>query len=304
MTRLRTDLAINLITVFGWAYSWCLLWLLGERVARQSRAGGVWTAIATLFGGGTVAFLRPFVHRGGRRWVDCLMGTYSLSVETEVNPPIVSYIFQHPYSLGLPLGITALLASCNAPAKAIDAGRRGVWARHVLLGLILAALSITQSIMFVTLLGTLAFTEIVVARRWRFAVVLACVMGAARVMGGTLFHADSRRPVNRSASALLAHVRFSVALAAAGAGLASGYIRSALRSGNLGPMACPPIAIGVALAGRRQLDGADFRHLRVHVGHCEILDHRPIVTGHSLARPWHGSQRDAPAAAGRDSPSH
>ncbi len=43
LTRLKTDVAIHLATIAGWAYCWCLLWVLGERLT-GSRRGGLLTA--------------------------------------------------------------------------------------------------------------------------------------------------------------------------------------------------------------------------------------------------------------------
>jgi hypothetical protein len=59
--------------------------------------------------------------------------------------------------------------------------------RYWLPGLFLAALSLTQSTLFASLAATFAFTEIVAARRWRFAAVLAVVFAIAWYMGGMLF---------------------------------------------------------------------------------------------------------------------
>ena len=56
LTRLRSDMAIHVVTIAGWAYCWCLLWVLGERIAGPKR-GGLLTATATLLGGGFVVLL-------------------------------------------------------------------------------------------------------------------------------------------------------------------------------------------------------------------------------------------------------
>jgi len=201
LTRISIPTAIRVTTIFGWAYSWCLAWLLGERLTGR-RDGGLWTAIAAMLGSGLVAFLAPFLH--GISWESRLTGFYTFGTGTYLNPPFVSYIFQHPFSLGFPLAFAVLLACVKKGDRHLAAARKegaepsvarsqspfsthGGSSSDWLIGLILAALSLTQSVLFVTLAATLAFTEIVVRRRWSFAAVLAAAFAAAWCMGGMLF---------------------------------------------------------------------------------------------------------------------
>ena len=163
ISRITADWAIDLVTIFGWTYSWCLLWVLGDRLSNELRAG-FWTSLATLLGSGAAVFLCWIPDNLSLYYR--LSGTFSLGTGTHVNQPTVSNMFQHPFSLGVPLAMAVLLL-VQLPAE------RRLTARDVAIGLLLAALSLTQTILFVTLLGTLAVTEVLASRRWQFAAVLA-----------------------------------------------------------------------------------------------------------------------------------
>ena len=183
MTRLRIDVAIHLVTIAGWALCWCLLWVLGERIAGTAR-GGLLTATATLLGGGIVVLFAPIAlgrFATAKTMLRCLLGMYSVGDAMRLRTTVVEYFFQHPFSLGFPLAAAALLVVASAKEN------RGCRARYILLGLLLTSLSLTQDILFVTIAATLAFTEIVVARRWRFVFVLLGAGVAAWACGGLLF---------------------------------------------------------------------------------------------------------------------
>jgi hypothetical protein len=184
LTRLRVDRAIQLVTVAGWAYCWCLLWVLGERLTGNKR-GGLLTATATLLGGGIVVLFAPLAlhhyHFANATTLPrSLLGMYSVGDGLRLRTIIVEYFFQHPFSLGFPFAAATLLAVL------IPSERGGRLARYVLLGLLLTSLSLTQDVLCVTLGATLAFTEIIVARRWQFAFVLIGVFVAAYACGGVL----------------------------------------------------------------------------------------------------------------------
>jgi hypothetical protein len=183
LTRLRIDLAIQLTTIAGWAYCWCLVWVLGERLTK-TRRGGLLTAMATLLGGGLVVLMAPLaLHRFANATTPlrAMLGMYSIGDKLRLRTIAFEYFFQHPFALGFPLAAAAVLAVSNVEMN------RGRFARNVLVGLLLTSLWLTQDIVCVTLGATLAFTEIIVARRWRFAFVLLGTFFAACACGGVLF---------------------------------------------------------------------------------------------------------------------
>lgn len=181
LTRLNAHSVFAVATIFGWAYSWCLLWVLGQRLTGTSR-GGFWTAMATLFGGGAAVFFAPLLSHVPL--IDRLMGRETFGIGRAVNTPLADYIFQRPFTLGLPLGVAVLLMALSPPA---DSSARHSIARHAVLGLLLAALSLTQVTLFVTLSATVAFTEALIERRPRFLLALGAAWAIAWLMGGLLF---------------------------------------------------------------------------------------------------------------------
>ncbi len=186
LTRLRKDLAIDLTTIFGWAYAWCLAWVLGVRLTGRE-SGGPWTAFMTLFGGGVAALIGACIRP--TNLFDCLTGNFSLGLDgIRATPPLTCNIFQHPFSLGLPLALATLLTALKPiPPDGLAATKRMTWSRGAALGLFLAALAITQSVLFVCLLGTLVFTEVVLAGGWHFVGIALVVLAIAPLMGGLLF---------------------------------------------------------------------------------------------------------------------
>ncbi|HEX3999093.1 MAG TPA: hypothetical protein VHX65_11120 [Pirellulales bacterium] len=184
LTRCQIEVAFGLATTFAWAYSWCLLWVLGERLNGSYR-GGLWTAIATQLGGGAAIFAAPFLG-AHIPWINRLLGLVTLGTGRRLNGPLVEYIFQRPFSLGLPLGLAVLVLALE-PQAARGRSSLSDSARLVTLGGLLTALSVTQVVLFVTLSAAVGFTELVLARRWRFLLSLIGAWAAAWLMGGLLF---------------------------------------------------------------------------------------------------------------------
>jgi hypothetical protein len=145
LARLRVDQAIDAVTIAAFAYTWCLLWTLGERVI-HARGRGTLVAFVTLFGGG-ISFV-------------CSADSFPPSVASYItlcnvdgvwaNPPTSSYFFQHPFSIGFPLATAAILVS-------LEGSRRPL--RYVVLGLLLAALSLSQVVLFLSVSGAIAVQE-------------------------------------------------------------------------------------------------------------------------------------------------
>lgn len=142
LARARVDRAIDEATLTLWAYSWALLWVLGERLVGRRLA---WlTPLLVMFGTGMpIRCTRPVPSTGvGIVLSVCEVGGKS------VNSPIVSYFFQHPWSLGIPLALVAIL---------IFTERRPPFplARYAALGLVLTLLSLGEIVLFATVLPCL-----------------------------------------------------------------------------------------------------------------------------------------------------
>lgn len=144
LTRLPVTQAIDAVTLSGFFLTWCLLWAIGRRVAGGQLGGGL-TALVTLFGGG-LPWLAPL---GESDAIDRAMSLSSFG-GVNLNPPVISYVFQHPWSLGLPLGLAVLLLQ-------LEPGRRG-W-RAAALAMLLVALAVSQFVLFASLAATLVAAE-------------------------------------------------------------------------------------------------------------------------------------------------
>jgi len=103
--RLSAVRAIDAATVLLWVHALLGLWLLGERIV--GRGHGITVALLAGLGAGlpftcaeSLASASPF---GTHVLAGCVRGGLLL------NPPLVSYFFQHPWSLGLPLALSCLL---------------------------------------------------------------------------------------------------------------------------------------------------------------------------------------------------
>jgi hypothetical protein len=170
MLRVRPGTAIDLLTLASWTYSWCLLWLLGDRLLGPGR--GWLTAFLTLFGGGLPFLLA--IEDGyyvARFVMICMVGG------TDLNPPVISYFFQHPWALGLPLGLCVILL-------VLDAGKP-VPARYVCLGLLLAALTISHVVVFASLAGAVLVAEVFSHGpvEWKRITGISAAIAAALVAG-------------------------------------------------------------------------------------------------------------------------
>ncbi|MGZ5972580.1 MAG: hypothetical protein ACXWPK_04090 [Isosphaeraceae bacterium] len=100
----------------------------------------------------------------------------------DLNPPMISYFFQHPLALGLPLAVCATLIILDR--------RRAGFVRYISLALLLAALSFSQAVVFAALAGAIpvaeVFSDLSFTRR-RVAGVAAAVVVAllvGRAAGG------------------------------------------------------------------------------------------------------------------------
>ena len=143
MFRMPINLGIDIVTILAAGYLFILLWLLGDRILG---AGKGWlTAVLTIFGGGV-----PFICAGGTDGLAPAMLGYCGVGRVSMNPPILSYLFQHPWTLGLPLAIALVLLGTE---------KRDAPARTGLMGLLLLALSLTQIVLFAAVSASLVVSE-------------------------------------------------------------------------------------------------------------------------------------------------
>lgn len=181
--RLPIPAAIDVVTLAGFFLSWCLLGAIGRQVA-GGRTGGVITALVVLFGGG-LPWLVPLDESGA---IDRTM-TLSSHGGVNLNPPVISYVFQHPWSLGLPLGLALLVVH-------LDGSRRA--GRLAAMGLLLVGLAVSQFVLFACLAATILASELwnegrpsICRGAAALGVVLAAVLVASRI-GGFFLPPDPR----------------------------------------------------------------------------------------------------------------
>jgi hypothetical protein len=142
--RVRIDTGIDLIGLASWGYLFVLFWAMGDRLLGRGR--GWITATVTLFGGGGF-----FLCAGtGTSAASTLLGLCSTG-GINVNPPFVSYFFQHPWAIGLPIGV-ALLATFYSEKPSV--------ARYPTIGMLLVVLGICQFVLFAALAAALVVAEV------------------------------------------------------------------------------------------------------------------------------------------------
>ena len=166
IARLPVERAIDAVTIVAWFYTWCLAWGLGERLLGTRR--GWILPIAVLFAGSFTSILALSATPGT---VYLLLGLAKVGGAT-VNPPLVSYFFQHPWTIGIPLALATLGLGLDR-----SAGRRK-WRVGVLLVLFLA-LAISQIVLFLALLSTVSLVQCVLHLRRAPRESLAWIAGAA-----------------------------------------------------------------------------------------------------------------------------
>ncbi len=143
LTHLRVDKAIDAVTVFCWGWSFCVAWVLGER-ATGSR--GVVIATTLLVGSGL-----PMLCAKDRpiEFMDLLGGCSIDGIWP--NPPLVSYFFQHPWALGIPLALSTILVAHERRCRTIP--------RFCMIIALLVMLSLSQFTLFATLAPSIAAQE-------------------------------------------------------------------------------------------------------------------------------------------------
>jgi hypothetical protein len=154
LLRVRTDQAIDLLTVILFPCMFLLLWRVGERVG-GSRAG-LLVALAVSYSAGWCTFCSTFI----------------------------TFYFQHPWSIGVPVFCLVLLQRAALPQ--LENQLAGLMA----LGCSLTFLSLCQINLFLTTISALALAELwsLVRSHKRSSAAVLAILGpvllAARLIGG------------------------------------------------------------------------------------------------------------------------
>jgi hypothetical protein len=171
MLRVRLDHAIDLLTLTLWPCMFLLLWRLGEHFGEKRT--GLLVAVAVCFSGGWPVLARNVPHCG-------LCAVNNLVI----NPPFISYYFQHPWSIGVPLFCLVILQRAALP---LIRNQALGWTALVCS---LLLLSLCQTVLFVTTVGAMALVEVWNVVRFRDRGAIAVLVGlglsllGAKLMGG------------------------------------------------------------------------------------------------------------------------
>ena len=141
LLRIRVDQAIDLLTLALWPLMFLLLWRLGEHFGGAK--AGLFVSLMVCFAGGW-----PALARFGSACPRCAANG------VEVNPPFISYYFQHPWSIGVPIFCLVVLQRASLP-----------FVRNKFLGVAalvcsLALLSLSQAVLFVTTVIAFGLAEL------------------------------------------------------------------------------------------------------------------------------------------------
>jgi hypothetical protein len=171
LLRVRLDHAVDLLTLALWPCMFLLLWRVGEHFGGPR--AGLFAAFAVCFSGGWTML--------AQNAPPCGLCTIN---ELPINPPFISYFFQHPWSLGVPIFCLVILQRAELPRVRVKAIGYGA------LICSLSLLSLCQAVLFVTTIVAMALAEAwsIVRYRNREAIVVLVVLGGslagAKLIGG------------------------------------------------------------------------------------------------------------------------
>jgi hypothetical protein len=168
LTRCSLTMAIDGLTLLFFGYTWCLLFVLGEKLV-----GWQWGSVVAamvLLGGGIPFFCSP--EQAPLAWN--LLGLCQVDSAT-INPPMVSYFFQHPWTLGLPLAVSMLLL-------AQQEDRNPLW--YFALAVLSLALSLSQIVLFVTISASIAGASFIRRGKlsWQTGAIVTAVLITASII--------------------------------------------------------------------------------------------------------------------------
>ena len=138
LLRIRVDQAIDFLALAIWPLMFLLLWRLGEHFG--SSKAGLFVSLIVCFAGGwpQIGSTCPHCSANG----------------VDINPPFISYYFQHPWSLGVPIFCLVVLQRASLPLV-----------RNKFLGIAalvssLALLSLAHAVLFVTTVMAVGLAEL------------------------------------------------------------------------------------------------------------------------------------------------
>lgn len=176
LLRVSVPRSIDVATLVLFPYTVALLFRAGERFVSRRHA---WTVAALgSFGGGI-----PFFCQMPHLWFGQHLLGYCKVDGFWLNPSTASYFFQHPFALGFPLGLCALLIFADRDAPSLAA-------RALALGLVLAALILGQVVVLLTFGASMAAAEcwrdgrLAPRRALGVALVAAVLAATAKFFGG------------------------------------------------------------------------------------------------------------------------
>ena len=177
LLRVRLDHAVDLLSLALWPCMFLLLWRVGEHFG-GSRAG-LFAAFAVCFSGGW-----PMLARDAPPCGLCTIN------ELPINPPFISYFFQHPWGLGVPVFCLVILQRAELSRVRVKAIGYGA------LVCSLSLLSLCQAVLFVTTIVAMALAEAwsFVRYRNREAITVLAALGGslfgAKLIGGFFVSGD------------------------------------------------------------------------------------------------------------------
>jgi hypothetical protein len=183
--RADVHATVHVVVLVLWGYSFCLYWLLGERLL-GGKAGGPVTAWCVLFAGGAPYWCRPTTPHVEYFTSMCT------KAGTWITPPFVSNFLQHPWTLGMPVfGAILLLTTHLATARRTESPG-APWSSWswVLLSLLTAMLSLAQVVLWVcfvpafVIAGALEGRRLAIPKLARLVAWAAAMALVARAMHG------------------------------------------------------------------------------------------------------------------------
>jgi hypothetical protein len=141
LLRIRVDQAIDLLTLALWPLMFLLLWRVGEHFG-GARAG-LLVSLIVCFAGGA-----PAIAQIGSTCPHCSANGL------EVDPPFISYYFQHPWSIGVPIFCLAVLQRASLPLV------RNKFLGVSALVFSVAMLSLCQVVLFVMTVAAFGLAEL------------------------------------------------------------------------------------------------------------------------------------------------
>ena len=138
LLRIRVDQAIDFVTLAIWPVMFLLLWRLGEHFGGSK--AGLFVSLLVCFAGGwpQIGSACPHCSANG----------------VDINPPFISYYFQHPWSIGVPIFCLVVLQ------RASLAFVRNKFFGVTALACSLALLSLSHAVLFVTTVIAFGLAEL------------------------------------------------------------------------------------------------------------------------------------------------